>query len=512
MKISRKRFINFLINAIVFVIAFFLLIAGIFLGWYDNNQDLLIAMIVLCTLYAAFVTFSVFIFFNDFTLLKTLQLENEYNLGVRSNFNNLYAFTKRVEMKQKSFRKKGNNQHMIAFTFSNLLISQNINRNKEIHLLNNHIASFLNSIYLKINSKKKNFVYAFSRGTFMVYAHNQTDQKIQEICEIITRGIYQFAEENCHHIWVQPFYGIFIIKTEAVTNQIENAMLARDISERNFETITFYQDSFRKVVSASDIEEMTQALQDKEFVVYYQPKYNLSTKKFNSAEALIRWNSKKYGLLAPKLFLNKAEAVGLIHDIDIYVLRQVCQDLNESIRRGRRVLPVSVNFSLYEFYSSNFLDIIMDILREFKIPVELIQIEITEATSQANQFLSISIIKKLKDKGIKVLMDDFGIGYSNVGNLKKIPFDAIKIDKSFIDDIVGDNKAREIVRFLIGLCKINGMEVIAEGVDSKEQVDILNKIKCDTIQGFFYSKALPKKEFEVFLADNPFEKKEGDKK
>ncbi|NLZ15068.1 MAG: EAL domain-containing protein [Erysipelotrichaceae bacterium] len=512
MRISRKRFINFIANAIVFVLAFSLLITGIFLGWFDNNKNLLIAMIAICTFYAAFVTFSIFIFFNDFTLLKTLHVENEYNFGVRSNFNNLYAFTKRVEMKQKTFRKKGKSQHMIAFTFSNLLISQNVNRNKEIHLLNNHIASFLNSVYLKVNSKKKNFVYAFSRGTFMVYAHDQTVQKIQEICEIITREIYHFAEDNCHHVWVQPFYGIFIIKKEAVTNQIENAMLARDNSERNFETITFYQDSFRKVVSASDIEEMTQALKEKEFVVYYQPKFNLSTKKFNSAEALIRWNSKKYGLLAPKLFLNKAEAVGLIHDIDIYVLRQVCEDLNELIRRGRRVLPISVNFFLYEFYSSNFLDVVMDILREFKIPVELIQIEITEAASQANQFLSISIIKKLKNKGIKVLMDDFGIGYSNVGNLKKIPFDAVKIDKSFIDDIVGNTKAREIVRFLIGLCKINGMEVIAEGVDSKEQVDILKRIKCDTIQGFYYSKALPKKEFEVFLSDNPFEKKERAKK
>ena len=105
-------------------------------------------------------------------------------------------------------------------------------------------------------------------------------------------------------------------------------------------------------------------------------------------------------------------------------------------------------------------------------------------------------------------MDDFGIGFSNVGNLKKIPFDVVKIDKTFIDDIATDTKAREIVKFLIGLCKVNGMEVVAEGVDNKEQVEILKRAKCDTIQGFYYSQALEKKEFEKFLLDNPFEKKE----
>ena len=150
----------------------------------------------------------------------------------------------------------------------------------------------------------------------------------------------------------------------------------------------------------------------------------------------------------------------------------------------------------------------MEILKEYNIPTHLIEIEITEATSQANSFLSISIIKKLKERGIRVLMDDFGVGFSNVGNLRKIPFDAIKIDKSFIDDIVSDVKSREIVRFLINLCRVNELEVIAEGVDNKEQLEILRKNKCDTIQGFYYSQPLSKPNFEKFLASNPFEKKE----
>ena len=150
----------------------------------------------------------------------------------------------------------------------------------------------------------------------------------------------------------------------------------------------------------------------------------------------------------------------------------------------------------------------MEMLEKYKVDPSLIQIEITETTSQANQFLSVSIIKRLKEKGIKILMDDFGVGFSNVGNFRKIPFDVIKIDKSFIDNIDSDLKAAEIVKFLIQLCKTSEMEVVAEGVDNIHQVEVLKKYKCDTIQGFYYSKPLPKDEYERFLMNNEFEKKE----
>ena len=448
-----------------------------------------------------------YLYINNYSTLKTLQRDNEYNLGIRDTFNNLYTFQKRVEFLMKVHAKK--HQHIIVFTFSSLAVSQNVNRNQEIYAVNKFIAEYLKDLPNKLNAKKRDYVYAFSRGSFLLYSAKDNEQSLEKLCETLSRAIYDFGENNCRHIWVQPFFGVAKLNDEeSLTHQIENAMLARDYSERNFETITFYHESFRKSVSSSDVEELTEALEKKEFVVYYQPKFDLNNKRFISSEALIRWNSKKYGLLAPTKFLDKVEAIGLIHDIDLYVLRQVCEDLNDLIRRGRRTLPVSVNFSLFEFYSANFLDTVMGILEEFKIPTNLIEIEITEATSQANQFLSISIIKKLKESGIRVLMDDFGIGFSNVGNLRKIPFDVVKIDKSFIDGIVTDTKSREIVRFLIGLCKINGMEVVAEGVDNKEQVEILRKAHCDTIQGFYYSQALEKKAFEKFLENNPFEKKE----
>ena len=508
----KKNKNNLLILVIIlgaFVTLMFVFLGFVLLGRIFGDDTTIPNVINASTFGLVIIYISLLSFYiNSRYTLVSIQNDNEYNLGERSTFNNLFAFQRDVQFRLSINRRFGKKtQHIIAFTFSSSSVTQNVNRNKEIYMLNSHIANFLEEIPMKLNAKKNDFVFAFSRGAFLIYTIKQNETIIANICEMLTKEIYAFGEANCPHTWVQPFFGVTILNNEeSLTHQIENALLARDHSEKNFETVTFYQPNFRKSVSSSEVDELYAALENKEFVVFYQPKFDLTNKQFISSEALIRWNSKKYGLLAPTKFLAKAESIGLIHDIDIYVLRQACEDLNDLIRRGRRTLPVSVNFSLFEFYSANFLDKILGIMEEFKVPPHLIEIEITEATSQANQFLSISIIKKLKEHGIRVLMDDFGIGYSNVGNLRKIPFDVVKIDKSFIDGIVTDTKAREIVKFLIGLCKINGMEVVAEGVDNKEQVEILRKAKCDTIQGFYYSQALEKKAFEDFLVNNPFEK------
>ena len=509
---SRKRLIAVIISGILLLLTFTFVGFIEFGHIFGDNALLSNLFIGLAFVLTALFALSLFFFVSNRSIVRTLRAENEYNLGVRNEFNNIYSFQRRLAAISRFRKAKKKPHYIVAFTFSSLAVSQNVNRNKEIYEMNSHIAKFLEQLPTLIGSKKRDFIYGFSRGSFLIHCFEKNENAVQNMCEVLSREIYRFGENNCRHIWVQPFYGATLVnKDDSLLHQIENAFLARDYSERNFETITFYRDSFRRSVADNEVEELMRALENKEFVVYYQPKFDLANKRFISSEALIRWKSAKYGLLAPTKFLTKAESIGLIHDIDVYVLRQVCEDLNDLIRRGRRALPVSVNFSLFEFYNANFLDTIMGILNEFKVPPHLIEIEITEATSQANQFLSISIIKKLKENGIRVLMDDFGVGFSNVGNLQKIPFDVVKIDKSFIDGIVSDTKSREIVRFLIGLCKINGMEVVAEGVDNKEQVEILKKAHCDTIQGFYYSEALEKKAFEKFLENNPFEKKEGAK-
>ena len=503
---NKKLFVLTIVTGVLFTLLIIFLVPVLVGHLFKDNLLLNIIFVLLPVAFAVLFVVSLAFFINKESLIRTIQLENENILGRKSSFNNLYAFQKKVYVLRAHRKKQA--QHIIAFSFSNLGVAQNMNRNEEIFGVNGFIVDLLEKLPMEFKLKSNDMVPAFSRGTFLLYTFKQNEQSLTAICDYIGKAVYEYAAENCRHVYVQPFFGIEVVdEEETLVQQIENALIARDYSERNFESITFYQSSFRKTVNANDIDELAKALENNEFVVYYQPKFDLLNKRFISSEALIRWQSEKYGLLSPTKFLGKAEAAGLTHDIDTFVLRKVCENLNDLRRRGKRLLPVSVNFSLYEFYSAGFLDTIIGIMNEFNIPSHLIEIEITEATSQANQFLSISIIKKLKEKGMRVLMDDFGIGFSNVGNLKKIPFDAVKIDKSFIDDITTDTKSREIVKFLIGLCKVNGMEVIAEGVDDKEQVEILRRNKCDTIQGFYYSQALNKQDYEKFLADNPFEKK-----
>ena len=448
-----------------------------------------------------------FFYLTNRNFYKTNMIENKYNFGKERSFFNYMSFEREIKWKK---RFKRGLQYIISFTATDYNTMRNTSRNDAIMLYSNEIATSLTKIIRdeKTPYKPSNFTYCYYHGCFLVYIWGD-DSIIRQFISDVEKELYLIPEQNNLRVFVQPFFGVYpIYEKEDIYVSVDNANTARNQSERNFESITYYNPGFRKSSSMEEVREIQDAIKNGEFIVYYQPKYHLASKRFISSEALIRWDSKKYGLLDPGKFIEKAENGGLIHELDMFVFKKVCEDLNETKRKGRRVIPVSVNFSLYEFYSPNFIDDLIAIIDENKINPSLVEIEVTESTSQSNPFVSISIMKKLKERGLKILMDDFGVGFSNFKNLKKMPIDTIKIDKSFIDEIVIDSKSREIVKFLISLCKVNGLEVVAEGVDNKEQVEILKKFRCDTIQGFFYSKPLNKNEYEKFLLSNDFEKKE----
>ena len=502
-----------IILGLLFTGSFVFLLVLLILGKTAENVVLSYAMLIAIPLFSIFFVFFFSRYISIRNAMKSLKNENRYNLGEDTTFFGASAFAQKVAALKKVRYLAKRKQYLIAFTAANLVTVQNANRDESIILLNNQIAKFLDKEITRNPKNKrklrKDITVCYNRGSFLIYLFTNDEHDIAKLVDVISNEIFKIAEKNQVHIYVQPFFGVAeVVEEISLFELIENAGIARNVSERNFETLTFYHDSFRKRSSREEIDEINDALANNEFVVYYQPKFHLGTKRFISSEALVRWDSKKHGLLPPSKFIPIVETAGLIHEIDTFVFKRVCEDLNEAKRKGRRLLPVSINFSLYEFYSSEFLNSIISLLDRYQINPSFIEIEITEATSRANAFTAISIIKKLRDKGIRVLMDDFGVGFSNIGNLRKIPFDAVKIDKSFIDDIVTDLKSRAIVKFLIELCQANDLEVIAEGVDDKEQVEILRKLKCNTIQGFYYSKALPYKEYEKFLLNNPFERKE----
>ena len=472
-----------------------------------------LTFIILCAMFILIFTtsgtFSINYISGQKRFLKQIMVENTYSLGKPITFFNLDAFKIQVRKVAKRRRYAGMKQYLVAFTPTALDVASNRTRNDILMNLNYRLATFLDNIFTgdKTNEFDPKYnIYAFSRGVFLMYCFCNDDSYIHRLINVISNECFRMVNEDKIKIWVQPFYGIHNVQEDdSIIAAIENALIARERSEKNYESFTYFRDSFKSDESSAS-NEIAQALANDEFVPFYQPKYSLKDKAFTSVEVLARWQSPKYGLVGPGRFIEKAEHAGLLSAIDIRIFEKAVKDLSDTLKRGRRVLPVSVNFSLYEFFSKNFLNTIISTLKQYQVPAKYLEIEITETTSQVNKFLSLSVIRKLKEVGVRVLMDDFGIGYSQIDTLRQIPFDAIKIDKSFVDKMIDNDKTRAIIKFLIELGHTNDMEVIAEGVETKDQVDILRKFKIDTIQGFYYSRPIPIDKLFEFLKQNPFEK------
>ena len=513
-KTKKKSFNAKQLAVLIVSIAVLLLILGgavltYFLGIISEFPFLLIAFLVLLPIAGAFTLFSIQNYARRKSMIESLIQENRYQLGVGSLFYNYTMFSEKVKKLRRLH--KSDKGYVIAFTVNNIINNSRITSYERE--LNGRIANYMGRIVY--GSKLFSFndvTYCFYRNVFVIYSFMDLEQT-NKLIELVRKAIYDIVAEYELKVFVQPHFGVAEVKADTdLIVAVDNAIFARDYDERNFEELTYYKDDFRAEASRDEIEEIREGLRHNEFVVYYQPKFSLSKKKFVGYEALIRWNSSRYGLLTPARFIDKAEIGGLIHELDMFVLKQVIKDLESLKERHVDILPVSVNFSLYEFYSSTFLKELTELIDRSALKPELIEIEITETTTQANTFMATSILNRLRDHGCKILMDDFGSGFSNLLQLNTLPFDAVKIDKILIDGIANDAKTKEIVKLIIALCKTNGLGVIAEGVDSKEKVDILHRIGCDIIQGFYYSEPLPLLEALEFYQDNPFTSKKGGSK
>ena len=450
------------------------------------------------------------VFRDQLRFFKSLSEENYYTLGARSTFFNLEAFKDKVRELQRRPILKRKKRYLLAFSPTATTVVGGDNRNRVLQSLNRTLAEFINDLMVKKTFNqfsRRNSVYCFDRNSFLFYLFVDDENDVHALLAQLSNECFRLVNEEKIQIWVQPFAGICRIRdvNESLTSSIEKALIAKSQSEHNIESFSYFQEKhFEKDTGVA--EDILNGIKNGDFIPYYQAKFSLKEKKFVSSEVLARWKTPD-GIIGPSKFIERAGRSGLLNAIDLSIFESAMRDLGDQIKRGHRVLPVSVNFSLYEFFSSNFLEKVVSVLEKYHVPPSLLEIEITETTSQVNKFLSLSVIKKLKNIGVRMLMDDFGIGFSQIENLRQIPFDAVKIDKSFTDRIVEDEKTRSIVKFLVELIHDNDMEAIVEGVETKEQVEILRKMKVDTIQGFYYSRPVPFGKFNELLKSNEFEKK-----
>ncbi len=241
-----------------------------------------------------------------------------------------------------------------------------------------------------------------------------------------------------------------------------------------------------------------QALAAGEFVVYYQPKVRISDKSIYGAEALVRW-VRDGQVVTPARFIPQFEREGSVCRLDYYMLEQVCAFLKNRLDKGQKIVPVSVNFSRRHLEEGDLVERITGTIDRFGIDRSYIEIELTESEDYQNYEIMSSVIGRLKERGISTSIDDFGTGFSSLNMIKKVDLDTIKIDKSLIPfDDVNNNKHQDIVMFasIIDLIGRLGKKSVAEGVETNQQLDYLEKLGCDIVQGYVFDKPLPKSEFE----------------
>jgi len=285
---------------------------------------------------------------------------------------------------------------------------------------------------------------------------------------------------------------------------LKNADTAMHNAERNGkDNYQFYKPSMNaEVIQFIDMENrMRDGLEKDEFIVYYQPKVNLKTGHIVGMEALVRWQQPDIGLVSPGKFIPVAEETELIIPIGEHVLRSACLQNKTWQDAGYPLVRVSVNLSAKQFQQSNLVEIIANALEYSKLHSKWLELEITETEVMKDTNFAISTLRELSDMGINISLDDFGTGYSSLNYLKHLPIDTIKIDYSFVRDITSDSDDAAIVRAIIAMSHSLKLKVIAEGVETLEQLNFLKDLDCEEIQGFFFSKPVPAKAFEKMLSE-----------
>ncbi|MDP9194474.1 MAG: EAL domain-containing protein [Acidobacteriota bacterium] len=309
-----------------------------------------------------------------------------------------------------------------------------------------------------------------------------------------------------HELYVTTSVGIAIFPedgedAEALLKNADRAMYrAKELGRDNFQYST--PAKFEVADGRLAMERrLRRALEREEFVLHYQPMVEIATGKLVGAEALVRWNHPDSGLIQPEDFIPIAEETQLIVPLGAWVLRTACTQMKAWHDAGHPWLRVAVNLSPRQFQDRELVAMVEQVLEETRYPPSLLDLEITESTAMQNADLSLAILNRLKEMGIRISIDDFGTGYSSLSYLKRFPIDTVKIDQDFVRDLTSDDAA--IISAVISMARALNLRVIAEGVETEEQLAFLRREQCSEMQGFLYSEPLTSAEFESALRAGP---------
>lgn len=336
-------------------------------------------------------------------------------------------------------------------------------------------------------------------------------EKIESAINVAQRLLDSMKEPlhvGGHDLFVTLSIGIAVFPTDGANRDVlqKNAAAALEsVKKKGGNSYHFYSNSLneRSLQFLNLQNDLRKAIERGEFRLYFQPKLEVSSERIVGAEALIRWEHPKRGMVWPGEFIPMAEQTGLIVPIGTWVFHESCRQIKRWQAAGLEIGNLSVNVSGRQFHEEDFLDVLQNILGEVGIDPKLIKIELTESMLMENASRSISMLQQIKGMGLQLSIDDFGTGYSSLSYLQKFPIDELKIDYSFMKGINTENShdSTAIVGAIIALAHSLGLKVVAEGVESDHQLAYLQARGCEECQGFIFSKPLPADKFAGLLAD-----------
>lgn len=299
-------------------------------------------------------------------------------------------------------------------------------------------------------------------------------------------------------------FGLYRIddKTLPVSVMCDRANMALWKAKGNFKNpYCEYDEKMRQQVLKEQkiINAMEMAIQNKEFTLYLQPKYDIEKDTIIGAEALVRWISLENGFISPGDFIPVFENNGFVYEVDKFIWEESCRYLRKWLDEGREVHPISVNVSRIDIYDPKLVQHLVDLREKYQLPSQYLELEITESAYTEDPEQIITITRQLREAGFVILMDDFGTGYSSLNMLKDIQIDVLKLDMGFLKSSDYSAKGGNILTAILKMAESLKMQTIAEGVETKEQVEFLKSIGCKYVQGFYYSKPLPVDEFEKLI-------------
>lgn len=337
--------------------------------------------------------------------------------------------------------------------------------------------------------------YAADQFYIMMSFHE--DNEITERINSLNERLHQLKYTSSARI----FYGIYYIteRQDSIDRMGEFAGIAKNNIKGNAEGImSFFDDAAKgRLLEEEEIEKsMNEALQNDEFQIYLQPKYTAKEETVSGAEALVRWYNSNGDLILPNFFIPVFEKNGFITELDYYMLRKVCEVIRDWLDKGYTPLPISVNISRLHFANPHLAEIIKEIVDQYEVPYNLIELELTESAFLQNKLALIKTVNLLRDYGFLISMDDFGAGYSSLNSLKDLPLDVVKLDGELFRMTNEVERGLTVIRNTITMAKDLHMKVVAECIETREQVEFLCNVGCDIIQGYYFAKPMPVNQFE----------------